>query len=142
MPYSTLADLIERLPEQALVQLTDDAGVGLVDSAKVAAAIARADQEIDAWCGGRYSVPFASPPAVVRGLSADLAIYYLHGRTQDEIPETRKDSHKNALRLLEKIAEGKISLGLDPAPAAPAASGAAIVSGPGRLFSRNSLDGM
>lgn len=142
MPYSTLADLTERLPEPALIQLTDDTGVGLVDTAKIAAAIERADQEIDAWCGGRYSVPFASPPAVLRGLSADLAIYYLYGRTQDEIPEARKDGHKNALRLLEKIAEGKVSLGLDPAPASPSGSGAAIVSNPGRLFNRDQLKGM
>lgn len=142
MPYCTQADILERLPETNLIQLTDELGLGMIDAGKVAAAIERADQEIDAWCGGRYAVPFASPPAVLRGLSADLAIYFLYGRTQDVIPETRKDGHKNALRLLEKIAEGKVSLGVDPAPASPSDFGAAIVSGPGRLFSRDQLKGM
>lgn len=140
MPYSSLADLVERLPEQALIQLTDDTGVGLVDSAKTAAAIARADQEIDTWCGARYQVPFATPPAILVALSAELAIYYLHGRTQAEIPESWRDAHKNALALLRAISEGKVSLGEAPAAQAPA-TGGPRASAPGRVIDRDRLGG-
>jgi phage gp36-like protein len=140
--YTTLAAILERIPEETVIQLTDDAGAGVVDQTKVDAAIARAGQEIDAWCGTRYRVPFDPAPAVVAGLAADLAIYYLYGRTVEEIPEARKDAHKNALRLLEKISIGQVSLGIDPAPAATSASGAAVVSGNSRQFSRDKLRDM
>ncbi|WP_051361128.1 gp436 family protein [Desulfuromonas sp. TF] len=140
--YTTLAALLERIPEEALIQLTDDGGLGTIDQDKVDAAIARAAQEIDAWCGARYQVPFDPAPSIVPGLAADLAIYYLYGRTVDEIPESRKDAHKNAVRLLEKIALGQVSLGVDPAPAATTSAGAAIVSGADRQFTRDKLRGM
>lgn len=139
--YSTQADILERIPEEALIQLTDDDNSGIVDADNVAAAIERADQEIDAYCGSRYSVPFATTPAVIKGLSIDLAIYFLYGRTQEEIPETRKDAQKNAVRLLEKINKGDISLGVDPAPAAPSGSGASFSTGD-RRFTRDTLKGM
>lgn len=139
--YTTQADILERIPEETLTQLTDDDNVGTIDADKVTAAIARAGQEIDAYCGGRYSVPFATAPAVIGGLATDMAIYFLYGRTQEEIPETRKDAYKNAVRLLEKIADGKISLGVDPTPAAPSGSGASF-SGGARRFNRDTLKGM
>jgi phage gp36-like protein len=144
MPYCTLADIFERLPEKVVIQLTDDDRLGVVDQVKVDAAIARADKEIDAWCGTRYSVPFASPPAVLREISADLAVYHLYARKVDKIPETRADGQKNALRLLEKISEGKVSLGVDQLPpAAPTvvSGGASFVSG-GRVMSRDTLKDM
>lgn len=140
MAYCTLADLLERIPEETIIQLTDDTDSGLVDQSKVDAAIARADEEINAWCGRRYLVPFPSVPAVVPGLSADMALYFLYGRTVDEIPEARKDGYKNAVRLLEKISSGQISLGV--AAVEEAGQLGAEFSGPGRLFSRDSLRGV
>ena len=144
MPYCTLADILERIPEKGVIQLTDDDRIGVVDQVKVDAAIARADKEIDAWCGGRYTVPFAEPPAVIRELSADLAVYHLYSRKVDKIPETRIDGQKNALRLLEKIGDGKVSLGVaQMPPAAPAAvSGGASFVAPNRIFTRDKLKDM
>jgi len=141
MAYSSQDQLVARITEQTIIDLTDDSGSGIVDSTKVAAAIARADQEIDAWCGSRYRVPFATPPAVVSGLSADLAIYYLHARTQGTIPEAIRESHKNVTRLLEKISDGKVSLGVDPAPAASTTGNSAEIIGPERIFNRDKLGG-
>lgn len=138
MPYCTLSDLTARLPETSLIQLTDELGLGMVDTAKTTAAIERAGQEIDAWCGGRYQVPFAAPPAILTALAAELAIYYLYGRTQDEIPEAWKDAHKNALALLRAIAEGKVSLGEAPQATAPATAGVKV-SAPGRVIDRDRL---
>lgn len=140
MAYCTLADLLERIPEETIIQLTDDTDSGLVDQSKVDAAIARADEEINAWCGSRYLVPFASVPAVVPGLSADMAIYFLYGRTVDEVPEARKDGYKNAVRLLEKIASGQISLGVAAVPETSQLT--AEFSGNERIFSRDKLRGM
>ena len=139
--YSALADILERISEKVVIQLTDDDRLGVVDQVKVDAAITRADREIDAWCGSRYTVPFAEPPAVIREISADLAVYHLYARKVDKIPETRVEGQKNALRLLEKISEGKVSLGVAQLPpAAPAAvSGGASFTGPDRQFTRDKL---
>ena len=43
MAYSTESDLLERITEQQLIQLTDDDNVGQIDAAKVTSAIAAAE---------------------------------------------------------------------------------------------------
>ena len=141
MPYCTLADILKRIPEEAVIQLTDDAGAGVVGQSNVDSAISRADKEIDAWCGDRYLVPFTSPaPPIVGELAIDMAIYFLYGRTVDEIPKSRADAYKNAVRLLEKISDGTISLGVEPVPAAGAV-GRPVTRVPKRLFSDETLEG-
>lgn len=141
MAYITIDDILQRIPEESVLQLTDDNNAGVVDLGHVAAAISRAEQEIDAWCGALYLVPFPVIPAVVVGLAADLAIYFLYGRTVDEIPEARKDAYKNALKLLDRIARDQVTLGVAQRTVSTPAS-AEVVGGNKRLFSRDSLRGM
>lgn len=139
MVYSQLTDIQERIPAEILLQLTDDADTGSVDEAKVVAAIQRADSEIDAWCGGRYSVPFATPPAIVAELSADLATYYLYSRRQEIIPESRSERYRANQTLLKAISAGQVQL---PGAASAATGSTRIeVTGNDRLFSRNRLKG-
>ena len=56
MAYCTLEDLRNLIPEGELAQLTGETGE-MADEAVVAAAIAQADAQIDAYIGGRYAVP-------------------------------------------------------------------------------------
>jgi phage gp36-like protein len=139
MPYSTLTDIQERIPAEILLQLTDDADTGSIDGTKVAAAIVRADAEIDAWCGGRYAVPFAAPPAIIAELSADLATYYLYSRRQEIIPEARSERYRANQALLKAISGGQVQL----PGAATAQTGATRIemSSNGRLFNRSGLKG-
>lgn len=139
MAYSTLTDIAERIPAEILLQLTDDADTGSVDEAKAAAAIARADSEIDAWCGGRYAVPFATVPAIIAELSADLATYYLYSRRQEIIPEARSERYRANQALLKAISAGQVQL----PGAASAKTGATRieVTSNDRLFNRGSLKG-
>jgi phage gp36-like protein len=139
MAYSTLTDIAERIPAEILLQLTDDADTGSVDEAKAAAAIARADSEIDAWCGGRYSVPFDTVPAIIADLSADLATYYLYSRRQEIIPEARRDQYRANQALLKAISAGQVQL--PGAATAKTGTTRIEVSGNGRLFSRDTLKG-
>lgn len=139
--YSALTDILERLPERVVIQLTDDDATGVVVTDKVDAAITRADKEIDAWCGARYTVPFVAIPPVVVELSADMAVYFLYSRTQDEIPQARIDGYKNAVNLLKAISKGEVSLGVAETPAATTGDAPEITSAP-RLFNRNSLRNM
>lgn len=137
--YAAKPDILEQLPEMDLIGLTDDAGVGAVDDSVVDRSIADADAVIDAYCQGRYPVPLSPVPAIIRSLSVDLAIYNLYSRRLvAEVPEARKDRRKDALRFLEKVAEGKIQLGATSP--VPAGSGNSVtVVAPERVFTRDNL---
>ena len=57
MAYCTQADLLNQITEAEMIQLTDDAGAGAVDSVKVDAALNAASATIDAYSGARYALP-------------------------------------------------------------------------------------
>lgn len=115
--YSTLDDIKKQVEEAVLVQLTDDAGAGAVDTDIVTWAITEADGVINSYCQGRYSLPLYPVPPRVVGLSVDIAIYNLYSRRVDEMPENRKDRYREAIRFLELVAAGKVDLGAaTPAP--------------------------
>ncbi|OGB82020.1 MAG: hypothetical protein A2496_05300 [Burkholderiales bacterium RIFOXYC12_FULL_60_6] len=133
MSYATLADILEQLPEADLIGLTDDLGIGEVNQGAVDRAIADADSMIDSYIQARYPAPLSPVPSSIRRIAVDLAVYDLHSRRGSlEIPEPRKDRHKAALRFLEQLAEGKLTLGV--AASAPAESIAEIVSSSERGF--------
>ena len=121
MDYSTQTDLEEQLSNAELIEFTDDAGSGSVDTSVVARAIADADAEIDSYCGSRYPTPFSPVPVIVRKYSVDMAIYHLCSRRAVlKLPEERKARYDNAIRFLRDVSRGLISLGAD-APAEPSA---------------------
>jgi phage gp36-like protein len=118
MAYCTRSDIEKQIPEEILIQLTDDEGTGLVDTDNVDRAIEDADDEIDSFLALAYSLPLASVPGLVRRMSVDLAVCNLYGRRPHlTIPDTRKERCDADRKLLEKIGAGKLSLGGDaPAP--------------------------
>ena len=61
----------------------------------------------------------AQIPKILRSQAALIAIYHLYARKKEEIPKTREDGYKNALKLLEKILKGEIVIGLEPPPESP-----------------------
>jgi phage gp36-like protein len=139
--YCDINDIRERIPEEILIQLTDDANLGAVDLANVNAAIGRADSEIDAWCGGRYQVPFVPVPPIIIELSADMATYHLYARRQELIPEARATQYKDNLVLLKEIAKGTGKLpGAAGAQTEAASDGGMQVQTPPRMFGADTLD--
>jgi len=120
MSYSNKSDILKQLAESALIELTDDEGTGSVNDDVVNRAIADSDATIEAYCARRYKIPLSSVPDKVRQVGVDIDIYNLYSRKGDVIPDLRNDRYKEAIRLLEKISEGKISLGLQPPPDPPA----------------------
>ena len=111
MSYSVEADIIKALPEETIIELTDDEETGDIFSPFVDEAISKADGEIDAYLVNRYTTPLAAPiPDIIRGISVDISIYYLYKRRVEEIPETRETSYKNAIRTLRDIRDGKMPL--------------------------------
>ncbi len=151
MPYTTLAGLKEAIPEETIIQLTDDENLGptAIDPTdedhvaiigRIDGAIAAADATIDAYCQGRYSVPLSPVPAKTAQVSADVTIYNLYSRRDVGMPEIRADRNKEAIRFLEKVAEGKVKLGAaSPAPAVAASS--ADSEAATRVFTRDKMQG-
>lgn len=152
MSYCTLTDIKNLLPEETLIQLTDDenlhpasilasdqqhqAIIGRIDEA-----IAAADAEIDGYCAGRYSVPFSPVPPVVKGLSVEIAVYYLYKRRT--VPERIETSYDKAVARLKDISKGLMTLGVAPPPAA-AADGDSVgvnCSAEDRIFTRDTMKG-
>lgn len=124
MGYCTLDDLKKLLPEAILIRLTDDDGLGAIDTTRTDEAIASAAEETDAYIGGTVKLPITGTvPPILGKINADIAIYNLYSRVKEDIPKTRGDRYKNAIALLEKIAGGNLSLGLQPVPDPPAAGG-------------------
>ena len=83
--------------------------------ARVEEAIEQADSEIDSYCAMKYTVPFDPVPEIVKKCSVDIAIYNLYSRRVEDIPPTRLDRYRNAVRTLEGIVKGSISIGTGPA---------------------------
>ncbi|MDF1592593.1 MAG: DUF1320 domain-containing protein [Desulfobacterales bacterium] len=111
MSYCTQSDIEKQIPEEILIELTDDDGAGVVDTDAVDRAIADADEEIDAFVSMQYGLPFESTPGLIRRMSVNLAICNLYARRPHlDIPESRKDRCSADRKLLEQVAKGTLKL--------------------------------
>ena len=143
MPYCTLDDIKRnRIPESVLIQLTDDENLGVVDEAVVNGAIADADEVIDGFARGRYPLPLTPVPGIVRTWSMDIATYGLYGRRAAfEPPKTVAERYTTALKLLERVQDGKLKLSDDEPVVEVGAGSAGEVLAANRVFSRDNLKG-
>ncbi len=140
MPYCTLSDLLCQVSESVLIQLTDDANTGSVVATVINQAIADADAEIDGYCGKRYALPFSPVPDLVRKMSVDIALYNLHGRRADSMPDDRAERYRQAVARLRDVARGTAMLGVSGLPELEDTNAPRIVSA-ARIFSRDSMRG-
>ncbi len=116
MAYSTLTDIEKSLPQDIIIQLTDDDNIGIVNQGVVDEAIAWADDVIDNHVRGKYPVPLNPVPDMVKKISVDLSIYFLYNRRfETDIPDGILVRYKNAMALLDKIQKGQIQLNVDTA---------------------------
>jgi phage gp36-like protein len=123
MSYATQADLEKLIAPATLVQLADDDHDGVADAGVIAEALEAADDQVNAYVGARYQVPFATTPGVINKVAVDLALYHLYTRRASEaVPEVRQTRYDAALKFLREVLEGKVSLGVQPAPPEDAAS--------------------
>lgn len=138
MPYATQADMIARFGEREVIAISDRNLTAQVDVAVLAAAIEQAGDVIDAHLGGRYALPLATVPRLLVGVACDIARYQLCGADAQET-EPARNRYKDAIRLLEQIKDGHLSLGLDPASQPVATSGTVLIVNGRRTFDRNTL---
>jgi phage gp36-like protein len=134
MTYCTYEDLCAVLPEPRLIELTDDENTGQVNMDRIGAAIAAADDEINGYLAGRYDVPLAPVPGLIKNLAREIALFNLYSRTHDDVPKIRQGRHDHAVSVLTKLAAGAIALGVTEPPPAVNADTLKVSSGD-RLFS-------
>lgn len=121
MSYTTQADLVERYGTPMLVDLTDraDPPAGTIDADVVTRSIDDAGAAIDGYLKGRYSLPLAVTPPLVRDLAQAISIYKLH---RDTVSEKIRRDYEDAIATLKQIANGTVRL--DVAGVEPTSSGA------------------
>lgn len=109
--------------------------------AAFASAIEQASAEIDSHLSARYKTPISGQPLALQTPCVNIAVYNIAVR-HTALTTTIEDRYKHAVRLLERIAEGKAGLGADEPSVSTdpdvSTSGAAF-SANERLFSRRTL---
>ncbi len=133
MSYCTEQDMIDRYGETEMIQLTDHANLGGIDSDVLASAIADADGEIDGYLSGRYSAPVTPVPKVLLRIACDLTRYYLY---DDQAPEHVIKRYDDAVKFLRGVAAGQISIGVTDGGAKPSSQNTATMQSGGNVFNR------
>lgn len=136
--YATVADMIRIFGERRLAALTDDAQE-VVANVKVEAAIAAASAEIDTYLRPRHKLPLPTTPAQLVAVTCDLAHYRLCQADTNLVSDQVQKAQELALKWLDKLAAGRVDLGLDTGGAPVKVSGGARLSSAGRMFSRHKL---
>jgi len=133
MPYAIAQDMIDRFEERELIQLTDRHDTGSIDTAVLDKVLADADAKIDSYLVGRYPLPLASAPRTLTIYACDIARYLLHDNHATEQVTKRYD---DAIRFLERVAKGDISIGATAAGTPPPAADGAQVESAESVFKR------
>ncbi len=100
--YATVDDMIARFKTAELIQLTDEAELGSIDSARVTTALTRASNEVDSYLAGTYQLPLSPAPAALVDYTCDIARYHLYGDAAGEAVKTRYDAAIDWLKLVSK----------------------------------------
>ena len=104
MPYSDKNYFLAKIPATVLDKLSGG------DDNNITEAIKSADSLIDGYLRNQTSdLPINPVPDVIRQLSYDIAIFYLHDRIQYlDVPERVRDKYDAAINYLKDIASGKV----------------------------------
>jgi phage gp36-like protein len=98
--------------------------------------IANTTQIMDGYLGQRYALPLDPVPSILRACAKDIVRYRLHKDLQHDEKSAVYRRYKDAIKLLEQVRDGAMSLGIgDPQPAGGQVK---ISSGP-RQFDRAGL---
>jgi len=126
--------MIDRFTESELIQLTDRAGLSLIDSVVLDQAISDAAAEIDGYLT-HYDLPLLSVPALLVRISCDIARYFLYDDMATEQVIRRFDA---SLKYLVSIGKGDIKL---PGQSASSAAGQdlAVMQSDGSVFGRKNI---
>ena len=112
MFYCTAEDIEIQIGKEPLIQLTNDnCEQNTIDTVVCEEAILYSSTLIDGYLRGRYNLPLNTHFPLLRVVAMDLSIYRLYSRRiMTEIPEVVCDAYKNAIKILENLQKGIITL--------------------------------
>lgn len=112
MDYCISDDIEIQIGKNSLVQLTnDDNTQQTVDSVVVEEALIYSSTLIDGYLRGKYNLPLNTQFPLLRVIAIDICIYRLYSRRiYTDMPETISENYKNAIRTLEQLKKGVITL--------------------------------
>lgn len=113
--YIQAQDLTDVMDEVTLRQLsTDNSRATEANQAVIAKACEYATETVDGYLRSRYLLPLNDVPTLVRNICLQLARYWLYSRRPEGkgFPDNVKETYSQALKDLERIASGKLHLGL------------------------------
>lgn len=140
MTYATQQDLVERFGAEELIQLTDRTNipVSTIDAVVVGRALSDASAFIDGFVQKVARLPLSPVPDVLTKIAADIARYYLHGKSADkDSPVTR--AYVDANTYLLNVSKGLVALVAQGEEPPAAGSGSVQAVAPDRVFTRESL---
>ena len=110
--YCTAEDLEIQLGKEPLIQLTNDnCEQNSIDTVVCEEAILYSSTLIDGYLRGRYNLPLNTQFPLLRVVAMDLSTYRLYSRRiMTDIPEVVCDTYKNAIKTLENLQKGIITL--------------------------------
>jgi len=139
MTYATQQDMVDRFGEREVIALSDRDNNGAIDAAVVTASLISTDNEINAYLAGGYSLPFPSVLPVIRDFACDIARYRLSSGEVVETDEVR-NRYRDAIKFFEKVASGKISLGVNLLNQPATTIGGVKSSSQARIFNASALE--
>jgi phage gp36-like protein len=116
--YATQTDLERRFGTDAVMELSDRTLSGVADADVIAHALDDAASIIDGYLAGRYALPLAFTPKLLRVQAEAIAFYLLH---RNGAPDAVVRGYQDALQTLKNLSTGVVRLtvpdtGVDPAP--------------------------
>ena len=147
--YTSKQELTDAIGAEPLLQLCDDTQIGdwttgdadgRTATNRLNSAITQAGRLIDSYAKAHFSVPFETTPPLVAEMAVALTLYYLYRRRRAAfgMPEDVKDEHKDTMKRLERLNQGKLDLGVEPTPTKSDLS-VAQSDGPDQLFTSTTL---
>ncbi|WP_459613053.1 gp436 family protein [Bilophila wadsworthia] len=135
--YMTPEELLSFLPGQSVIELTNDDPRGTEpDMDKVEEALRAAEELVDGYLRGRYELPLSTVPTLLRDVVRVIARFKLYERRpESDMPETVMETYKAAVKTLEQIRSGRITLGIAATAEAMPERGEHRMSAPKTFFS-------
>ena len=136
--FASLTDMQARFEEAELIQLSDEAGAGVIDAARIDQKLASSDALITSYIAARHrdTASFAGHP-LLTDVACDYAFSLLW---KTDPPKWVEDRRKIAISTLKSISDGTIKLDQGEEQAAPRPD-AIITSGSERKLGRDSMSG-
>lgn len=138
MSNPTLLELVLR-GEDTSTYPPDELELANIAVQRIGEAISDAQSLMDGYLRQRgYKLPFNRVPRLLTTWCRAITRYYLHQhRLSVEQNDPIVRDYKDALKLLQQVADGKLSLGVDDT--LPSGGGKPLITTPGRTFSMGTL---